>query len=466
MAIITGIKFRTPSKVYYFAPGELQPKYNDHVIVETARGLEYGRVVLPMRDIPEEEIKQPLKEVIRIATKEDDLHERENREKEEEAYSVCQRKIREHELEMKLVAAEYTFDNSKLTFYFTADGRVDFRELVKDLAAIFRTRIELRQIGVRDETKIIGGIGICGRPLCCHAYLHDFAPVSIKMAKEQNLSLNPTKISGTCGRLMCCLKNEAETYEYLNRGLPRKGDGATTPDGLSAEIQSVNILRQTVRVIVDLENDEKEMREYPVSEITFTPKKGRKRPGEEQETVYRQSVPDAEAEENANTFLEEQEELSALMQEPGEEETAAEPEVPEEAKTLRKERRQRKRRRQKADPAESGARKESTGENTVQPQTERAAQEPGAEGAKEGSEENKRRSRRHRSRRKTASGESSETKGNREAQGNARPSDPEDNRGNGGEKADGKNPSRRHRRKRSHSRRSREEGAAPTENEA
>ncbi len=277
MAIIIGVKFRTPGKVYYFDPGQFPVRYGDSVIVETARGVEFGKVVLPVREVPDEEIKQPLKEVLRIATAEDVERERSNREKEEKAFRICQEKIRAHELDMKLVSAEYTFDNSKLLFYFTADGRIDFRDLVKDLAGVFRTRIELRQVGVRDETRIMGGIGTCGRPLCCHTFLHEFAPVSIRMAKEQNLSLNPTKISGTCGRLMCCLKNEQETYEYLNRGLPRKGDGATTPDGYSAEVQSVNILRQTVRVIVDLENDEKEARDYPVSEITFIPKKARKK---------------------------------------------------------------------------------------------------------------------------------------------------------------------------------------------
>ena len=298
MTQVTGVKFRTPGKVYYFAPGELPVKYGDHVIVETARGVEYGTIVLPVREVDDGEIRQPLREVMRIATKDDDVHERENREKEDEACRICRTKIRERGLEMKLVSAEYTFDNTKLTFYFTADGRIDFRELVKDLAGAFRTRIELRQIGVRDETRILGGIGICGRPLCCHTYLHEFAPVSIRMAKEQNLSLNPTKISGSCGRLMCCLKNEAETYEYLNRGLPRKGDGATTPDGYPAEIQSVNILRQTVRVIVDLENDEKEMREYPVSEIHFVPKKGRKRQNAEEE-IKEEAVFADEAGENA-----------------------------------------------------------------------------------------------------------------------------------------------------------------------
>ena len=358
MAIITGVKFRTPSKVYYFDPGELQPKYNDHVIVETARGLEYGRVVLPLRDVPEDEIKQPLKEVIRIATPEDDAHEKSNRRREEDAYVICQKKIREHGLEMKLVAAEYTFDNSKLTFYFTADGRVDFRELVKDLASIFRTRIELRQIGVRDETKIIGGIGTCGRTLCCHAYLHEFAPVSIKMAKEQNLSLNPTKISGTCGRLMCCLKNEAETYEYLNRGLPRKGDGATTPDGLSAEVQSVNILRQTVRVIVNLENDEKEMREYPVSEITFVSKKGRKKSADEAQASYRQAVSREDIEEGAAAFLAGVEE-EEFFENPEDvlvlEELILEEEEEEKGRRKEKERRSRRKRHQKQENASGDA---------------------------------------------------------------------------------------------------------------
>ena len=282
MAVITGIKFRTPGKVYYFAPGELRPKYNDHVIVETARGLEYGRVVLPIRDVPEEELKQPLKEVIRIATKEDDLHERENREKEEDAYAVCQKKIREHGLEMKLVSAEYTFDNSKLTFYFTADGRVDFRELVKDLAGIFRTRIELRQIGVRDETKIIGGIGICGRTLCCNAYLHDFAPVSIKMAKEQNLSLNPTKISGTCGRLMCCLNFEDKTYKELRKGMPKDNERVETPDGL-AKVISVDYFNGKINtrgIEIDPETGEEifaqEIKSYGKDEIRRRKQKGKK----------------------------------------------------------------------------------------------------------------------------------------------------------------------------------------------
>ncbi|MDD6183748.1 MAG: stage 0 sporulation family protein, partial [Lachnospiraceae bacterium] len=226
------------------------------------------------KEVSEETVVQPLKPVIRIATAADEKTEEKNKEKEKEAFRICLEKIAKHKLEMKLVEAEYTFDNNKLLFYFTADGRIDFRELVKDLAAVFRTRIELRQIGVRDETKILGGIGICGRALCCSSYLSEFAPVSIKMAKEQNLSLNPTKISGVCGRLMCCLKNEQETYEDLNSRLPNVGDTVTTIEGLKGEVQSVSVLRQLVKVIVETD-DEKEIREYKVDELKFKPKRRR-----------------------------------------------------------------------------------------------------------------------------------------------------------------------------------------------
>lgn len=271
MTTIIGVRFRNVGKVYYFSPKDLDICVGDHVIVETARGVEYGHVVLGPKEVDEEKVVQPLKEVIRIATPKDDAKEESNRKKEKEAFEICQKKIRAHELEMKLIDAEYTFDNNKVLFYFTADGRIDFRELVKDLAAVFKTRIELRQIGVRDETKILGGMGICGRPLCCHTYLSEFAPVSIKMAKEQNLSLNPTKISGVCGRLMCCLKNEQETYEYLNRKLPNIGDYVTTPEELKGEVTGVNVLRQLVKVLVDV-NDEKELREYPAGELKFRPK--------------------------------------------------------------------------------------------------------------------------------------------------------------------------------------------------
>ena len=250
MVNVIGVRFRKAGKIYYFDPAGLDIKQSDNVIVETARGVEYGKVVLGPRDIEDEEIIQPLKPVIRQATPEDDEIERNNKEKEKEAFQICLEKIAKHGLEMKLIDCEYTFDNNKVLFYFTADGRIDFRELVKDLASVFKTRIELRQIGVRDETKIVGGIGICGRSLCCNTHLSEFAPVSIKMAKEQNLSLNPTKISGVCGRLMCCLKNEQAAYEELNARLPDVGDIVTTIDDLEGEVQSVSVLKQLVKVVV------------------------------------------------------------------------------------------------------------------------------------------------------------------------------------------------------------------------
>ena len=276
MTRVIGVRFRPAGKIYFFAPGKYEVKTGDKVIVETARGVEFGSVVTGPKDVEDDKITQPLKSVIRIATQEDIRKEEKNREKEKEAFGICLEKIRKHGLEMKLIDAEYTFDNNKVLFYFTADGRIDFRELVKDLASVFRTRIELRQIGVRDETKIRGGIGICGRPLCCNTYLTEFAPVSIKMAKEQNLSLNPSKISGVCGRLMCCLTNEEETYEELNSRLPSNGDRVTTPDGLKGDVQSVNVLRQLVKVIVTLDNDEKEIREYKAKELRFKSRRRKK----------------------------------------------------------------------------------------------------------------------------------------------------------------------------------------------
>lgn len=270
---VIGVRFRRAGKIYFFDPADFSIQKGDNVIVETARGIEYGSVVIAPREIEEDRVIQPLKLVIRVATPEDDEIEQENKRKEKEAFQVCLEKIEKHELEMKLIDVEYTFDNNKLLFYFTADGRIDFRELVKDLASVFKTRIELRQIGVRDETKIVGGIGICGRALCCHTHLSEFTPVSIKMAKEQNLSLNPTKISGVCGRLMCCLKNEEEAYEELNSKLPSVGDMITTIDGLKGEVQSVSVLKQLVKVIVTLEHDEKEVREYKVEELKFKSKR-------------------------------------------------------------------------------------------------------------------------------------------------------------------------------------------------
>lgn len=268
MVKVIGVRFRTAGKIYFFDPGKLKISRNDHVIVETARGIEYGTVVGRPREVPPDKVIQPLKPVLRIATERDDEQEANNKKKEKEAFKICLEKIKKHGLEMKLIDAEYTFDNNKVLFYFTADGRIDFRELVKDLASVFKTRIELRQIGVRDETKILGGIGICGRELCCHSHLSEFIPVSIKMAKEQNLSLNPTKISGVCGRLMCCLKHEEETYEELNRRLPNVGDRVTTDDGFKGEVHSVNVLRQLVKVLIDVDN-EKELREYKVEQLRF-----------------------------------------------------------------------------------------------------------------------------------------------------------------------------------------------------
>ena len=277
MTKVIGVRFRKAGKVYYFSPGEEDIKTGQHVIVETARGVEYGHVVLGTHEVDDKKVVQPLKPVIRMATEADEETERKNKEKEKEAFKICLEKIRKHELDMKLIDTEYTFDNNKVLFYFTADGRIDFRELVKDLASVFKTRIELRQIGVRDETKIVGGIGICGRPLCCASYLSEFIPVSIKMAKEQNLSLNPTKISGVCGRLMCCLKYEEETYEELNSKLPNVGDYVTTDDGLKGEVHSVSILRQVVKVVVTVNGDEKEIRDYKVNQLKFRPKRRREK---------------------------------------------------------------------------------------------------------------------------------------------------------------------------------------------
>ena len=287
MIKVIGVRFRQAGKVYFFDPMNMKIEKGQHVIVETARGVEYGNVVLGIREVEDDKVVLPLKPVIRIATAEDDKKEEANRKKEKEAYKICLEKIAKHKLEMKLIDVEYTFDNNKVLFYFTEDGRIDFRELVKDLAAVFRTRIELRQIGVRDETKIRGGIGICGRVLCCQSYLSEFIPVSIKMAKEQNLSLNPAKISGMCGRLMCCLKNEQDTYEYLNSRLPDVGDKVSTKDGMTGEVYSVNVLRQKIKIIVTLENGEKDIKEYKVDEIKFKPKKRRN-------NSYKEDMADAE----------------------------------------------------------------------------------------------------------------------------------------------------------------------------
>nr|WP_081846733.1 regulatory iron-sulfur-containing complex subunit RicT [Butyrivibrio sp. AE3004] len=306
MTRVIGVRFRTAGKIYYFDPGNFDIKKGDHVIVETARGVEYGTVLSDPRDVDDEEVTKPLKAVLRMANEKDDEQEKSNRIREKEAFKICKEKIIKHGLEMKLIDAEYTFDNNKVLFYFTADGRIDFRDLVKDLASEFKTRIELRQIGVRDETKIIGGYGICGRPLCCHSYLSDFIPVSIKMAKEQNLSLNPTKISGVCGRLMCCLKNEEDVYEELNRKMPGVGDIVHTNDDLEGEVASVNILRQTVRILVDVD-DEKEVHEYNVDDLTLVRKRQK----------HKQNAPkEKDADEEAAKALEQQDKDISMPERP------------------------------------------------------------------------------------------------------------------------------------------------------
>lgn len=309
MTKVIGVRFRTAGKIYFFDPLQFEIKRGDCVIVETARGIEFGTVMSGVMEVEDEKVVQPLKPVIRIANERDFEQAAANKLKEKEAFKVCLEKIHKHGLEMKLIDAEYTFDNNKVLFYFTADGRIDFRELVKDLAGVFKTRIELRQIGVRDETKIVGGIGICGRALCCHSYLSDFIPVSIKMAKEQNLSLNPTKISGVCGRLMCCLKNEEETYEELNRKLPGIGDYVVADDGMKGEVQSVNVLRQIVKVVVE-EGDEKEIKEYPADRLQLKRKRGKK----EKVDISREELQELERLEE-----EEQEEPTGLSEEAGRE---------------------------------------------------------------------------------------------------------------------------------------------------
>ncbi len=265
MVKVVGVRFKRAGKIYYFDPGEFNIELNENVIVETARGIEFGLVVVPNTDVPEEQIVAPLKKVIRVADEEDKKHFEENSRKEKEAFDICLQKINDHKLEMKLIDVEYTFDNNKVLFYFTADGRVDFRELVKDLASVFRTRIELRQIGVRDEAKMMGGLGVCGRVLCCNAFLGDFQPVSIKMAKEQGLSLNPTKISGACGRLMCCLKYEQDAYEEIITRVPKEGAIVETPDGQGI-VMGISLLKELIKVKLDKGN-ETDLKIYNASQV-------------------------------------------------------------------------------------------------------------------------------------------------------------------------------------------------------
>ena len=276
MATVIGVRFKNAGKLYFFHPGALWPSAGDYVIVETARGVEFGEVVTGVREIDDDQIIAPLKQVIRVASADDIQHAQENEKNEREAYAVCQRKITEHKLDMKLVSVEYTFDNSKILFYFTANGRVDFRSLVKDLASVFKTRIELRQIGVRDEAKMLGGLGPCGRPICCGSFLGDFQPVSIKMAKEQNLSLNPTKISGVCGRLMCCLKYEQDNYEQTRKRMPKVGKEVIVPDGRGV-VWDVNVIKETVRVRVQ-KGDSSELKDYPMADVQRASQQGAPEP--------------------------------------------------------------------------------------------------------------------------------------------------------------------------------------------
>ncbi len=273
MITVIGVRFRHAGKIYYFDPDNKIYEQGQNVIVETARGLEYGEVVTENREVEDSQVVQPLKKVTRLATEEDTQKYEQNKEKEKDAFAICKEKIIKHGLDMKLIDVEYTFDNNKVLFYFTSYERVDFRELVKELASIFKTRIELRQIGVRDETKMCGGIGICGRALCCHSFLGDFQPVSIKMAKEQSLSLNPIKISGICGRLMCCLKYEQDCYVEIRGRLPEVGDMVLTPDG-KGEVLSVNVLREQARVLVNKKDkDEKEVLVFPCEDLKIVVKK-------------------------------------------------------------------------------------------------------------------------------------------------------------------------------------------------
>jgi len=278
MATVIGVRFKKAGKVYYFDPDGIWPRPGDNVIVETARGVEFGEVVTGSRTVNDAQIVTPLKKVVRVATQEDIQRAENNERREKEAFQICQERIARHKLDMKLVSVEYTFDNNKIIFYFTANGRVDFRDLVKDLASVFKIRIELRQIGVRDEAKMLGGLGSCGRQICCRAFLGDFQPVSIKMAKEQNLSLNPTKISGQCGRLMCCLKYEQDNYDQVLKRLPRVGRDVVTPDGVGV-ISEINCIREKVRVRIRVDDDSYDVREYDIDDV--------RRPGPEDAAAMR-----------------------------------------------------------------------------------------------------------------------------------------------------------------------------------
>ena len=394
MATVVGVRFREVGKIYSFDPGDLVFRRGDHVIAETAKGYEYGTVVLGNHpdNAPEEDPER--KKIIRRATAEDEQKVRDNKDREKDALMICRRKVDERKLDMKVIGAEYTFDDSKLLFFFTADGRVDFRDLVKDLAAIFHMRIELRQVGVRDETRIIGGMGPCGRPLCCHSWLPDFVPVSIKMAKEQNLSLNPQKISGVCGRLMCCLKNEADTYAYLNAQLPKKGDLVELADGRQGEIVEVNVIRQTVRVFVILDDDEREMRDVPASETVFIAHRKKGQPSQmKKDAMAKREAALQEAREREQLKEKEQKEQreqreqknQKFQRDPAEAAEAAAPEtagaeVPEEGKAgSRRSRRRPRRAPEEGAPGSAGDREENRGGKNIDAPEEKKDGTPGDE---------------------------------------------------------------------------------------
>lgn len=300
MKNIVGVRFKKPGKIYFFDPGNLKIKKDSYVIVETATGEAYGEAVIINRLIPEDKLTAPLKPVIRVATYKDIKHNEDNKKKEKEAMKICQEKIQKHKLDMKLIDVEYKFDNSKIIFYFTADGRIDFRELVKDLAAVFKVRIELRQIGVRDEIKRMGGNGVCGRELCCCSFLGNFETVSIKMAKEQNISLNPSKISGNCGRLMCCLKYEQDAYEEKLARLPKIGAIVKTEDG-QGEVCSIETLKERVKVKFK-DGDEVFYKRYNLPEITIIKNVEKKQETEDSEDIKElEKLEKLDEIENANT---------------------------------------------------------------------------------------------------------------------------------------------------------------------
>ena len=409
MIKIVGVRFRNAGKVYYFDPKEFTLRVGDHVIVETSRGPEFGVITTGCKMVADDQVAPPLREVLRIASQEDEAQLSEIREREKDALRVCREKVREHELDMKVVGAEYAFDGSKMLFYFTADGRVDFRELVKDLAGVFHMRIELRQIGVRDETRMLGGIGTCGRELCCATYLREFQPVSIKMAKEQNLSLNPAKISGTCGRLMCCLKNEEETYEFLNAKMPKMSAEAVTADGRTGKVVELDVLRQRVRVLFE-EEDSKELEYFPVEALTFQPRKKKEPSGQDQEKAKgrktdkggrKEAAPVKETPESGETPEE-----GELSEKP--EKTM--PDTPAGENAPAPERRKRSRRKKH----------KTEGAPAQAEQTEQAAEKSGEEQAADnGGKSSPKKRRRHRSRR--SSSERREGEGNKAQQASGQP---------------------------------------------